>query len=263
MIDRGAVRRRLLARQLRLRLPQPRPAAGRRRARSASAAGRCSSATRRSRIKPRLDPALWAWLCRFARRCNRRDMLRAGQAIQALLNSVAVALRRAVRDGADRLRVAEARPALRLPHAAAMDHYAATDELLRDAVSPCPRGATTATTCVALEPALQPGLAGGWHYERDAHLRPDRLMASWRASLEARGVEIRENCELTGVRARGRRVPRRPHAAGRLPADAFVVATGAWTPLLTRHTRLPGADPARQGLLDHDAAARRRARASR
>src|SRR5947209_3127301 len=29
------------------------------------------------KIKPRFDPALWGWLCRFARRCNRRDMLAA------------------------------------------------------------------------------------------------------------------------------------------------------------------------------------------
>ena len=36
---------------------------------------------------PGLDPALWAWLYRFARRCNHHDMMEAGRAIQALLNS--------------------------------------------------------------------------------------------------------------------------------------------------------------------------------
>src|SRR6266699_187180 len=39
------------------------------------------------RIKPRFDPALWSWLFRFTRRCNERDMLAAGHAIQPLLNS--------------------------------------------------------------------------------------------------------------------------------------------------------------------------------
>src|SRR6059058_815053 len=38
-------------------------------------------------IKPRLDPTLWRWLFHFARRCNARDMLTAGRAIQALLKS--------------------------------------------------------------------------------------------------------------------------------------------------------------------------------
>src|SRR5262249_53923456 len=38
-------------------------------------------------IRPRLDLALWGWLLRFARRCNVGDMLQAGRAIQALLDS--------------------------------------------------------------------------------------------------------------------------------------------------------------------------------
>src|SRR5262249_51612318 len=39
------------------------------------------------RIAPRLDPALWAWLWRFARRCNHEDMLQAGRALKPLLDS--------------------------------------------------------------------------------------------------------------------------------------------------------------------------------
>src|SRR5215468_5573414 len=38
-------------------------------------------------IRPSVGPALWGWLWRFARRCNRADCLRAGHAIQALLRS--------------------------------------------------------------------------------------------------------------------------------------------------------------------------------
>src|SRR5438477_6960138 len=38
-------------------------------------------------IKPRFDLALWGWLLRFAKRCNQRNMLRAGSAIQSLLDS--------------------------------------------------------------------------------------------------------------------------------------------------------------------------------
>src|SRR5438067_7151428 len=39
------------------------------------------------KVRPRFDPLLWAWLYNFARRCNRADMLEAGRAIQALLQS--------------------------------------------------------------------------------------------------------------------------------------------------------------------------------
>src|SRR5437763_16214023 len=38
-------------------------------------------------IRPRFDPSLWSWLYHFARRCNQRDMLEAGHAIQTLLDS--------------------------------------------------------------------------------------------------------------------------------------------------------------------------------
>src|SRR5687767_10032773 len=39
------------------------------------------------RVKPRLDFLLWSWFRKFASRCNPHDMLEAGRAIQALLNS--------------------------------------------------------------------------------------------------------------------------------------------------------------------------------
>ena len=38
-------------------------------------------------IKPRLDPALWSWLLRFARRCNQADMMAAARGLHALLQS--------------------------------------------------------------------------------------------------------------------------------------------------------------------------------
>src|SRR5882672_12580456 len=38
-------------------------------------------------IKPRLDPALWWWLMKFAGRCNERDMMQSAVGISALLQS--------------------------------------------------------------------------------------------------------------------------------------------------------------------------------
>ena len=72
---------------------------------------------------------------------------------------------------------------------------------------------------VELEPALKPGLAGGWYYHDDAHLRPDKLMRPWRRVLEAGGVTIRENCAFQGFRRRdGRAVGRRrPSRRARRP----------------------------------------------
>ena len=38
-------------------------------------------------IKPRLDLALWSWMCNFARRCNVECMIESGRALQPLLES--------------------------------------------------------------------------------------------------------------------------------------------------------------------------------
>ena len=123
---------------------------------------------------------------------------------------------------------------------AGMDHYAATDQLLRTefglAAEPFPGEAVR-----ELEPALKPGLGGGWLYDTDAHLRPDRLMRSWRASLERRGVTIQEDCEVRSFARDGQAARAVATSAGELAADAFILAAGAWSPFLNEHLgcRLP------------------------
>jgi D-amino-acid dehydrogenase len=185
-------------------------------------------------IKPRLDPALWGWLIRFARRCNVRDMMEAGRALQALLFSS--------RSLYDTLMTEEpfdceweARGMLVVfLHREAMEHHAETDRLLRESFD---MGAERydGDRLLAVEPALKPGLAGGWLYKSDAHLRPDLLMSSWRRVLEAHGVTVREHCEMTGLVREDGRARAVLTGQGEVAADAFVVATGAWTPLLAEH----------------------------
>ncbi len=185
-------------------------------------------------IKPRFDPDLWSWLFHFARRCNHRDMMRAGHAIQALLNSSRVLYQQ--------LMDAEPLDCEWQPNGllfafltrAGMDHCAETDRVLSESFGVSGRRLDP-DELVALEPALKPGLAGGWLYERDAHLRPDRLMAGWQRVLTARGVAIQEHCTVRGIVRAGGRARAVATAQGELDADAFVFATGALTPLLSRH----------------------------
>ncbi len=79
-----------------------------------------------------------------------------------------------------------------------MDAYAETDRLLREEFH-CAAKRYDSDEVAALEPALKTGLAGGWHYEEDAHLRPDRLLSSLRRLLVGRGVQIIEGCEAVGL----------------------------------------------------------------
>jgi D-amino-acid dehydrogenase len=115
-----------------------------------------------------------------------------------------------------------------------MEAYAATDRLMTKAFE-CPARRYDGKALVEIEPALKPGLAGGWYYHDDAHLRPDKLMKAWRNVLEKQGATIHENCAFQGFRARNGQVLSAGTAQGELEADVFVVAAGAWTPLLNEH----------------------------
>ena len=185
-------------------------------------------------IKPRLDWALWSWLVRFARRCNTRDMLEAGRAIQALLQSSRSLYQELVETEPLDAEWETRGLLFVFRSAAAMEHYGQTDHLLRESFGLASKR-YEGDDLLLLEPALKPGLAGGWHYGAEAHLRPDRLMSSWRSRLEARGVTIREQCEFQGFDRQGRLARGIVTPQGTLHAEAFVIATGAWTPLLQQH----------------------------
>jgi D-amino-acid dehydrogenase len=93
----------------------------------------------------------------------------------------------------------------------------------------------------AFEPALVPGLAGGWWTEAEAHLRPDRLMAELARVLRDRGVTIREQCSARRLVAEGGRARALATTSGELAGDAVVLAAGALSPQWQRELgcRLP------------------------
>jgi D-amino-acid dehydrogenase len=183
-------------------------------------------------IRPRLDPALWAWLIRFAGRCNARDMMDAGRALQALLNSSRALYDQLMKEEPFDCEWQARGMLVVFLHREAMEHHAETDRLLRESFD---MGAERidGDRLTEVEPALKPGLAGGWLYKCDAHLRPDRLMTSWRRVLAARGVTIRERCEVTGLAREAGRARAVVTPQGEVVGDVFVIATGAWTPQLS------------------------------
>ena len=183
-------------------------------------------------VRPGFLLANLGWFLGFARRCNERDMLAAAVGIQALLNSS--------RTLYDELLAAEGIDCEWDTHGllfvfqskAAFEHYAVTDRLLREQFT-LPAERYDADALLELEPALKPGAAaGGYLYRTDAQLRPDRLMSEWRKVLERLGVTILEGCELTGFAGEGGTAVAARTTRGDLTASHFVVAAGAWTPLL-------------------------------
>lgn len=186
------------------------------------------------RIRPRLDVHLWSWLLRFARRCNTRDMLAAAHAIQPLLASSMAEYEQLLGPGGLECEWEKRGLLFVYRTQAALDAYDATNRLLTESFNE-PAVKLDAAAACQLEPALKPEIAGGWYYEHDGHLRPNRLIDAWRKQLTASGVEFLEQCELQDFAVGGNRVATAAETSrGPLTADRFLIATGAWTPQLDR-----------------------------
>jgi D-amino-acid dehydrogenase len=185
-------------------------------------------------IRLRFDPALWSWLWHFARRCNERDMLDAAKGIHALLDS-SIGLYHDLVNSEPLDCEWETRGLLFVYRSKAeMEKYAETVRILSELFQ-YPIRRLDGDELIAFEPALQPGLAGGWYHFHDAHLRPDRLMDSWRRVLESSGATILEHRDVLGFACESDRARAITTAQGDLTADAFIVTTGAWTPQLSHH----------------------------
>jgi len=195
------------------------------------------------RIKPRISPALWRWLLRFARLCNETDMLQTARALHPLLQHSLRLYRELIESQALACEWQERGLLFVYASPREFEHYAATDHLLREQFG---MAATPydARQLVQLEPALKPGLGGAWHYRGDCHLRPDKLMSELRTHLAKRRVAVLEGIAVErlvadGGRARGLvgRVVRDSTSenSSTIEGDAFVVATGAWAPFFARH----------------------------
>lgn len=185
------------------------------------------------RIRPGLSLSLWAWLLKFGTRCNQRDMLQAGAARTAILES-SRRLYQEIIEG-ENLAVEWKTDGLlfvfRDKHH--FEHFAETDRLLRTDFNVC-ANAIDGAALAEMEPALKPGLAGAWHYTNDAHLRPDRLMSELQRRLIEAGVTILEDQAVTRFVRRADGVSAVVTAAGEIAADEFVVATGPLTPMLNK-----------------------------
>jgi D-amino-acid dehydrogenase len=185
-------------------------------------------------IKPRLDLELWVWLYRFARRCNTADMLEAGRACAQLLIASRQLYNQLVEEHALACEFESKGCLFVYRSKGEWENFAGAERLVRE------RFGIAGTrldpdALVEKEPALKPGAAGGWFYPADAHLRPDKLLRSWREVLARMGVTILEQCPVEGFARDGQRARAALTPRGPLEADAFVIAAGALTPEFNEH----------------------------
>ncbi len=191
---------------------------------------------RNSPLKVRVGYALahLGWFLGFARRCNRTDMMSSAVGIQALLNSSRTLFDDLLAD--EKLDVEWDTHGLlfvfRTP--AAFAHYHETSHLLSDHFQMSGLR-LEANELLRMEPSLKPdAVSGGYLYQSDAQLRPDVLMRGLCEKLTGYRVTFVEHCTVTGFVTEGGKAKAVATSQGEFPADAVVVAAGAWTPQLNR-----------------------------
>ena len=84
-----------------------------------------------------------------------------------------------------------------------------------------------------LLPTISPEVVGGWHDPQAALLRPEAFMRELAGVLKNKGIEIVEKTEFIGFNREYGRAVGAQTDQGLFKAEAFVVATGAWTPMLS------------------------------
>ncbi len=89
-----------------------------------------------------------------------------------------------------------------------------------------------------LEPGVRFTASGGVYYPGDAHITPALFVDRLRAHVEKEGVRFVPSTRVTGFVTRPSGITAVTTTGGTYAADEFVLAAGAWSPLIIRSLRL-------------------------
>lgn len=182
-------------------------------------------------LRPRFDPALWAWLAKFAVRCNRRDWLAGAAAKLALLDASRVALPGWIARHRIECEFLASGTLHVFRDARALEEFEQELRALADIGIACEH--VSAQQLLQEEPALLEGVVGGVRFPGDASLRPDRYVAGLARALRDAGGRIVQHCEVDSVADEtGDMLVRAGSREWR--AKDVLIATGAWSPRLAR-----------------------------
>jgi D-amino-acid dehydrogenase len=92
----------------------------------------------------------------------------------------------------------------------------------------------TPADCAKLQPKLELDVLGAVHYGCDAHLSPNKLMASLLKYLRTVGVNLIINKEITKIETSNGKINRVLSFGEELTADEYVIAGGSWSPSIGR-----------------------------
>ena len=88
----------------------------------------------------------------------------------------------------------------------------------------------TPAECRALQPEIELDILGAVHYRCDSHMYPNKLMKGLIKYLEAAGVKIHRNTEVTGINHNGDKISSIKTKDKEFTGDAYLIAGGSWSP---------------------------------
>lgn len=187
-------------------------------------------------VRPRFDPVLWGWLLKFARRCNWTDfnsalagkahlLLQSRQLLETLIREQALDCEFQARGHLTVFRDARA-----LADFAWWPQALASVGMQVEALD----GAALR----AREPCLRAEVIGGYDTPLDAEFKPDRYVAELARVVQARGVRIVPQTQVTGFSRDGRGIARVHTSGGDWRSERVVLALGAWSPQWARQLGL-------------------------
>ncbi len=188
------------------------------------------------RIQPRFDPGLWRWLARFASNCNWSDFRRVtASKAPFLVQSVDMIAELVERERLD----------CEFRRDGTLYVYRDARELARSQWLPRALGEVgiridtlDGAQVEALEPALKPGVAGGYFNPGDASLDPQAYVAELARVVRARGARIEEGTAVESIARERGRITGVGTTRGTFRAREVVLALGAWTPKIARQIDL-------------------------
>jgi D-amino-acid dehydrogenase len=183
-------------------------------------------------IKPRLDLDFLAWSFRFARSCNQRVVQRAMPILRDLLLESQKLYEQLLRD--ETIDCDYQKRGLTLlfnseKGRASASHEAEVSNKLGIQARILDRNGLH-----EMDASVEFVAHGGVHFPGDAMLVPAKFVKNLALLLEKQGVVIHRNCRVESFKREGGRIARVGTTSGMFEADEFVLAGGAWSPLLAR-----------------------------
>ena len=181
------------------------------------------------RFQPQLRSALYRWMFQFARHCTHRQASATAGVLQQILDE-SMRQYQVLFDEFD-LQCDQRGDGLLFIFKSneALEHFSESEVRLGNELGVQARY-LSGEDLAALEPALQGDLSGAFHYPNDAFLRPDKLNSSWSDALVDGGVTFHTHCAMTGIESENGKIAAIETSNGRMVADQYVFAMGAWSP---------------------------------